>query len=151
MQLIQANLWDCQGVLCITTNGYTKTNGDAVMGAGVAKQATQRIPGVARNLGKKINTLGNRVARIAGPNTSPYFDRDVVAFPVKHHWKEKADLDLIASSAEQLATMIDNYIGDTLVFLPKPGCGNGGLNWSEVADTLEPYLGIYENLYIVDR
>jgi hypothetical protein len=152
MNLITANLWDCQGVLCITTNGYRKKNGEAVMGAGVAKQATQRIPGIAKSLGDRLERNGNRVVRIAGPDMEPHFDRHVLAFPVKYNWRDKANLDLIAKSADQLSLMMDFFVPEgQSVYLPKPGCGNGGLNWSDVSDILEQYLGTHENLYIVDR
>lgn len=40
--------------LCITTNGYIKKNGCAVMGAGVAKQARDRFDGLDRLLGEKL-------------------------------------------------------------------------------------------------
>lgn len=155
MNLITADLWDCQGILCITTNGFVKNNGEGVMGAGVAKQATERIPGIAASLGRGIRDHGNVVLRIAGPDVIRCeFDRNVLAFPVKHNWRYKADLELIERSAKQLARFYEmGFISpyDDEVFLPKPGCGNGGLTWPEVEATLEPHLGTLPHIYIVDR
>lgn len=155
MKLIKADLWDCEGVLCITTNGYVKANGEGVMGAGVAKQATERIPGIAESLGRGIRRHGNVVFRMAGPDVIRCkFDRNVLAFPVKHNWRYKADLELIERSAKQLERFyemgyIDAYEDD--VFLPKPGCANGGLDWSDVEPVIEKQLGHLQNLYVVDK
>jgi hypothetical protein len=151
MQLIRANLWDCQGILCITTNGFVKTNGKAVMGAGVAKQARDLIPGIDVKLASRLRRNGNIVCRIAGPDMQPQFDRHVLSFPVKHNWWEQADLDLIASSAEQLDHLVTfGFSGDGLdIYLPKPGCGNGGLTWSDVSPALAP-LARHDNVYVVD-
>lgn len=150
MKVIQADLWDCEGTLAITTNGFVKRNGAAVMGAGVAKQATQRIPGIEYELGRRISRLGNRVARIAGPDCPTYFDRNVVSFPVKHHWREAADLDLIERSIDELVNIADFFSVDT-IYLPKPGCGNGRLNWLDVKSVLEPYIGNRDDIVIVDK
>jgi len=150
MQLIKADLWDCDGVLCLTTNGFVKRNGRAVMGAGVARQAVLRYPGIDAELGRLIKRNGNVVQRIAGPGFNVEAPRSIVSFPVKHDWWENATLQLIERSAEQLAERLDSRIHRDC-FLPKPGCGNGGLDWPDVRDTLEPFLGSYDNLYIVDR
>jgi hypothetical protein len=152
MKLIRANLWDCQGILFITTNGFVKTDGRAVMGAGVAKQARDLIPGIDRRLGARIRKNGNVVCRIAGPDTTPWFDRHVCSFPVKHNWWEDASLDLIEDSAQTLSDLITfGWQGDGQdVYIPKPGCGNGGLTWSAVEDRIWPILKQHNNVYIVD-
>ncbi len=43
----QINLWDADAdnvLLCITTNGYVKNNGECVMGRGCALEAKTRWP-----------------------------------------------------------------------------------------------------------
>lgn len=145
------DIWTAGGIICITTNGFVKSNGCGVMGAGVAKQARSRIPGIDLRLGQNILRHGNVVSRIAGPDMVPHHDTHVLAFPVKHNWFERADLDLIEQSAYGLKRLLDRQIDlDESVYLPRPGCGNGGLTWPVVRDTLEPILGHHDNLYIVD-
>ena len=51
---------DCDAV-CITTNGFVKSNGAAVMGAGIAKQMRMVVPGLDKVLGLKIAQEGNNV------------------------------------------------------------------------------------------
>jgi hypothetical protein len=53
-----APLW-----LCVTTNGeIKKSDGKAVMGAGIAKEARDRYKGVDEILAQKLKTRGNRVS-----------------------------------------------------------------------------------------
>lgn len=130
------NIWWHYGepntVVCITTNGIVKLNGDCVMGRGNALQATQKIKGIARELGTRIKEQGNVVT---------YLDEGkVIAFPVKKAWYLKADLALIAESARLLrAIAID--AAKTIFYLPRPGCGNGQLEWEQVRPLLEELPG----------
>jgi hypothetical protein len=60
-------------------------------------------------------------------------------FPVKHHWREKADLDLIERSARQLVELADRF-GYQRLLIPRPGCGNGQLSYEEVRPVLKGIL-----------
>lgn len=128
--------------ICITTNGYVKVNGKAVMGRGIAKQCLERFPGIDKDLGWMIATRGHKVLCF----------RDAIAqliysFPTKHHWREKADLDLIKLSAEQLADMAIRRPWRVYI-LPRPGCSNGQRDWlSEVRPIIEPILP--DNVHVI--
>lgn len=60
-------------------------------------------------------------------------------FPVKHNWFEKADPALIRQSAYELCVLAGK-MGWQEVRMPRPGCGNGGLDWGYVKPTIEPLL-----------
>jgi len=130
---IVGNIWtfhDKKKWVAITTNGYIKSNGCAVMGAGVAAQCVNRYPSAPRLLGEFMNTMGNVVIPF-------YRQYRLVSFPVKHNWWEKVDTDLI----EQSAYLLVEFVGDEgieEIYLPRPGCGNGNLNWSTVFPILKP-------------
>src|SRR4051812_3283092 len=98
MKEITGNLWDYYGkpnhIVCITTNGMVKRNGKCVMGRGCAFEATQRVPGIASALGNRIQAIGNQNVFLD--------DYKIMTFPVKHHWKDAADLNLISDSAFML-------------------------------------------------
>lgn len=133
MREIKGDLWELGStfpdpVFCITTNGSVKSNGDAVMGRGCAYEATKLYPGIQRTLGTLINKYGNVVQFIGMTN--------ILAFPVKHVWWDKADPGLISLSAASLES-IAVCERNTLFLLPRPGCGNGGLKWAEVRPLLE--------------
>jgi len=136
---ITGNLWDFhnQGnAICITTNGFVKSNGQAVMGRGIAKQAAQRYTRLPREFGERLGSEGNHVM---------YFpDYNLYTFPVKHNWWEAADLDLISRSVKELEGCIE-VVGHKLIYLPRPGCENGRRTWQEV----RPYLAHLDDRFVV--
>ena len=154
----KADLWqlyDRGGVCCITTNGFVKKSGEAVMGRGVAWQAARRWPDLPAVLGWMIREYGNVVQVVR---------ERLVAFPVKpvagisngsnvvrhmrHRfppgsqvpgWAMKADLDIIARSLRQL-DLLRRARGWEQVYLPRPGCGAGELDWEgQVRPLCEQY------------
>lgn len=118
----QINLWDVKdGIICITTNGTVKKNGDAVMGRGCAKEAAIKHPFILRSLGNHIKSSGNHVA---------LHSSIIITFPVKHNWWERADIELIKRSCKELVDLMqENSINK--VYLPRPGTGSGKLNWEK--------------------
>lgn len=131
MALIETNgdimdHWRKGYVIGITTNGFVKKSGQAVMGAGIAKSFRDANPGFDRVFGRKLQVLGNV------PMMFP--DYRVFTFPVKHNWYEEADLELIEKSAHTIA---GHYVGTRLDFV-RPGTGNGKRSWeNEVKPILD--------------
>ena len=133
----QVDLRDVVGAypICITTNGFIKSNGENVMGRGCALELKQRWPAFPRLLGDSLKTAGNMPVIFDSPG-----GKKIITFPVKHNWWEKADLELIVESAEYLQVMLDVYMLDR-VYLPRPGCGNGWLDWeTQVKPAIENIL-----------
>lgn len=159
----KVDIWEAHadgGVVCITTNGYVKSDGKAVMGRGVAKGALTLYSDIDAILGEKISWTGNVVQ---------YIRPRILAFPVKpafgvaqrgmrnivRHmrgcsspgrvmpgWAMKADTEIIKRSLYEL------YLHRQLewvplhppVYLPRPGCGAGELDWeTEVKPLCEQY------------
>lgn len=111
------------------------------MGRGVALQARKQYPGIAFELGRILKGAGgNHVCFIPSQSL-----KLILAFPVKHHWRENADLELIARSVVELQAVIgDNSI--LTYVLPRPGCGNGQLVWDDVRPLL---LGLPDNVHVI--
>lgn len=145
MNIIDGNIFDIAkeqkyDAICITTNGVIKSNGEAVMGAGIAKEATKRYKGIAIRLGKQIALGGNRVYQLGVDRQNDLFgsfDIAIISFPTKHHWEDKSDLALIEKSAKELVQLAE-FKGYTKVLVPQPGVLNGQLNWEDVKKVLEP-------------
>jgi len=78
---------------------------------------------VPDKLGDLVHKYGNHAFYLTMEN--------IFSFPTKNDWRDKSDINLIARSAMEI-TDIANRIGLSQVFLPKPGCANGQLDWSEV-------------------
>jgi len=144
MRELQGDLWDAATALqadavAITTNGFVKKNGEAVMGRGVALEAKQRWADLPRLLGASISKFGNKLH--AFPIVLGDRPMTLIAFPVKHHWWERADPELIYYSALNLKVWAEHlHPAVKCVVLPRPGCGNGGLEWEQVKPILEKWL-----------
>lgn len=133
MKEIAGNIWDFYPghAIVITTNGNVKKkNGECVMGRGCAKEAKDRFPWIAKELGFRIKRYGNHVHLLG---------QGIISFPTKHNWWEDSDISLIERSTQELVAIV-NEIGWDSVVLPRPGCSNGRLEWDEVKPVLEKYL-----------
>jgi hypothetical protein len=129
----RVNLWSASAdAIVITTNGFVKRNGEAVMGRGCALEAAKKWPNLPKLLGEAILMNGNHVY---GFRLGTVYL--LLTFPVKHAWYEKADIVLIVRSAYELVEYVDAWAFQKIV-MPRPGCGNGGLNWNVVRDAIEP-------------
>jgi hypothetical protein len=134
---VTGDLWKFPAdIRVITTNGAVKKNGECVMGRGCAMEARNRWPHIAKELGSLLAAHGNHVFALGD-----YDGEKILSFPVKHLWYQKADLKLIADSAQELLEYVSEFLPRSVrVVLPRPGCGNGGLDWDEVQPILAPIL-----------
>ena len=132
---LKADIWQFYNsgeFVVIATNGFIKRNGEAVMGRGIAKQAKDRFPGIAYAVGKAITKNGNV------PMVN--IEYRIITLPTKVMWTEPGSLPLIEASLKTLVK-ITNELGLTAVYLPRPGCGNGNLDWlTQVKPLCEQYL-----------
>ena len=144
--------------LCVTTNGFVKSNGQCVMGKGCAKALADALPHIPEQLGSLIRQNGN-VCQIIQESVPV-----VLAFPVKPvfvtstgnnvvahmasrmpvgsfvpGWASVAQLTIIKQSAYELEALATKH-GWTNVLLPRPGCGAGELDWSDVEPILSSIL-----------
>lgn len=126
--------------LCFTSNGVVKSNGELVMGAGVARAFKIRFPGVAASAGERVRASGNVCQMVDNwlvePDIRSGFFMPLVAFPTKHHWRSKSSMNLILKSAHELMSWVDEHKLSN-VYLPRPGVGLGGLQWERVKQQLE--------------
>ena len=127
--------------LCITTNGALNRFGQCVMGRGIALQFKNQYPSGAKILGDKIKKNGNIFQPIMWNEKMTF-----IAFPVKHVWNQKADMELIKRSMISLADYAKENPSKKIL-LPRPGCGNGQLDWADVKKWLLPMLP--NNVYVV--
>jgi hypothetical protein len=139
---LKGNLWDYHKLgrwIVITTNGDTRKDGAAVMGRGTAQQAAKKFPSFPYELGEELETSGNQVYV-----WHPY---KIITLPVKHHWREVADLELIEKSLQELVKWADNPRKHGKFYMTRPGCGNGKRDWeSEVKPICEKYL---DNRFVI--
>ena len=165
------NMWDQEGdAFVITTNGFVKVDGRAVMGRGCAKQACGLMPDIDLRLGNQLSQQGLEVAYISDYK----IHHPVFSYPVKavsevclldksnvvRHMRNKfnvgnivpgwacvARVDLIYRSAHELLALV-NTNDYKQVIMPRPGCGAGELNWYEtvypiLSDILDNRFSVY--------
>jgi len=136
MKTETGNIWDTKySTIVIPSNiGWTKA-GYNVMGGGVAKQASELYPSLAKWYGDQCFLYQQDMPCLR-------YDR-LILFPVKTlnrlhphlSWQRSASLTLIERSTKDLARFPDQEIA-----LPLVGCGNGRLAESDVLPILNMYL-----------
>lgn len=152
MKEIYGNIWTFlnqedspyNGVV-ITTNGFVKSNGALVMGRGIALQARTFFPTIDLMFGTIVKIKGNHVHWVRY-NNDPV--TDFFTFPVKPEygpngepgWRVKAEPELIERSAYELVEVVNKLPLRYNILMPRPGCGNGGLDWKDVKPIIEPIL-----------
>lgn len=117
-------------VVAITTHGAVSRRGTSSMQRGCACQAKERFRGVDQTLGALLLEKGNHVHEIG---------ERLVSFPVEHDPFCRPELPLIERSCRELVALADDRGWRQLV-VPRPGCGGGGLVWSEVRPLLVDYF-----------
>ncbi len=145
---INKNVWDIaddKSIICILTNNTITSNGRNVMGAGIAKEALDRNPNLDIQCANciKNNNYILGIDKITGAT--------LFRFPTKNDVWFDSRLDVIENSLKELkyvAMLNKNY----KIYLPRPGCGCGGLDWEiQVKSLCEKYLDKLNNIYIVSK
>lgn len=100
-----------------------------VMGKGVAMEFKKRFPAM-------FDDYAIRCERKQVHLGKPYVYRDasgrqIVNFPTKDHWRSPSRLSDIERGLDHFVQHFEEW-GITSVAMPPLGCGNGGLEWSEV-------------------
>ncbi|MDP2953740.1 MAG: hypothetical protein Q8O76_10540 [Chloroflexota bacterium] len=140
---LQGNIWDYHArghSIIITTNGAVDGGKRAIMGRGVALEAAQKYPDLPALLGQHLRTVGNVPA---------YFDEyKLFTLPTKHHWVGKSDIPLIQDSLRYLIDLAE-AVGSWPLYMVRPGCGNGQLDWAEVKPKIASMLD--DRFVVVER
>lgn len=124
--------FDGADLFLITTNSQKKVGGRLVMGAGIAKEANERFPGLDLLLASRIPNLG--VYGLLVSENWP--ERKFGAFQTKIAYKDESPLWLIHYSA----LMLDKFIRDNPVMnvhLNFPGVGLGRLDKEHVLPLID--------------
>ncbi len=144
MRFTQGNLLDARVDALVNT-----VNTVGVMGKGIALMFKERFPenfaayeaackdGEVQ-VGRMFVQAG---AELGGP-------RWIINFPTKKHWRQPTQIEWIEAGLDALKEVIQSK-GIRSIALPPLGCGNGGLDWSDVRRRIESALGSLEGVDIV--
>ena len=107
-------------------------NTEGVMGKGIALQFKKAYPAMydAYRTAAKAGEirLGHVQVWSTGQMTGPKY---IINFPTKGHWKSRSKLHDIESGLADLIQTVQR-LGIASIAVPPLGCGNGGLDWSDV-------------------
>jgi O-acetyl-ADP-ribose deacetylase (regulator of RNase III) len=101
-----------------------------VMGKGLALQFKNAFPENftsyerACKAGEIVIGRMHIVRRLASP-------RFIINFPTKKNWRQPSKVEYVRDGLRDLVAQI-RALGITSIAVPSLGCGNGGLDWSDV-------------------
>ncbi|BCA58617.1 type II toxin-antitoxin system antitoxin DNA ADP-ribosyl glycohydrolase DarG [Sphingomonas sp. HMP6] len=123
-----------------------------VMGKGVALEFKQRWPDNFKAYKTACDTKQLVPGRIfvyqIGGLLGSDGPRFLVNFPTKAHWRAPSKLSYIADGLDALVDEIRHF-GIKSIALPPLGCGNGGLEWSEVKPLILQKLSNLDGVKVV--
>jgi O-acetyl-ADP-ribose deacetylase (regulator of RNase III) len=121
-------------LLAADTEALVNTvNTVGVMGKGIALQFRRAYPDMFDDYKRAVKDgrvqLGHMHVWPTGALDGP---RYIINFPTKGHWRASSKLADIEAGLVDLVEVVQK-LGIRSIALPPLGCGNGGLDWSDVA------------------
>lgn len=114
-----------------------------VMGKGIALEFRRRWPENYRAYKKLCDAKQLMPGRMFVFDNHDLFSdgkhKYLINFPTKQHWRSKSKIEYIRDGLDDLVRQL-RILEIASVALPQLGCGNGGLEWSEVRPLIEERL-----------
>jgi O-acetyl-ADP-ribose deacetylase (regulator of RNase III) len=135
IQRVKGDILEAQTEALVNT-----VNTVGVMGKGIALQFRQAFPENYRLYRAACERGEVRPQRMFVVQTGLLGNpRLIVNFPTKRHWRGRSRIEDIEGGLRDLVTVIQQE-GIRSIAIPPLGCGNGGLEWSEVRPRIEEAL-----------
>ncbi len=142
MKFLQGNLLDAPTEALVNT-----VNTVGVMGKGIALMFKEAFPENFRAYEDAIKRNEVRIGHMfVTENRAFEGPKWLINFPTKKHWRQPSKLEWIVDGLKDLRRVIEDK-GIHSIALPPLGCGNGGLDWSDVRPEIE---GVFKGLKDVD-
>src|SRR5487761_641450 len=126
LELATGNLLEYEAEALVNT-----VNCVGVMGKGIALQFKQAFPENTKAYEKACRAKELHPGKMLVVSTGRISPKYVINFPTKEHWKGKSKIAYIKAGLKALVDEVQTRHVKS-VALPPLGCGNGGLDWSEV-------------------
>jgi O-acetyl-ADP-ribose deacetylase (regulator of RNase III) len=136
MKFLKGNLLEAPTEALVNT-----VNTVGVMGKGIALMFKEAFPDNFRAYEDAVKRKEVRIGHMfVTENRTLDGPKWLINFPTKKHWRQPSRLQWIVEGLEDLGRVVEQK-GIRSMALPPLGCGNGGLNWSEVRPEIERVLG----------
>ena len=118
-------------------------NCEGYMGKGIAYQFKILFPENYKDYIKACKTGHLRIGTL-----HYYKERGkvLINFPTKNKWRENSRIEYIEKGLNELVKLLPMLDVHTIA-IPPLGCGNGGLEWSEVKGLIEKKLNVLSKKY----
>ena len=142
----QGNLLEAKVEAVVNT-----VNTVGIMGKGIALMFKERFPDNFKAYEKACKDKEIRIGKMfVSENRELFGPNWIVNFPTKTHWRVNTRLEWIEEGLEDLVRVIGEK-NISSIAIPPLGCGNGGLDWSDVrpliVSTLENVEGLDAVVY----
>jgi O-acetyl-ADP-ribose deacetylase (regulator of RNase III) len=136
MRFLQGNLLDAPTEALVNT-----VNTVGVMGKGIALMFKEAFPDNFRIYEEAAKRKQVKIGHMfVTENRTLEGPRWLINFPTKKHWRQPSRLEWIVEGLQDLRRVVKEK-GIRSIALPPLGCGNGGLDWSDVRPEIERALG----------
>lgn len=120
-----------------------------VMGKGIALQFKNAFPENYKAYSDAVKSGAFRLGEVlVVPVKTVGTARFVINFPTKAHWRFPSRIEWIQAGLKDLRAKIQEYSIRSIA-LPPLGCGNGGLDWSQIQPLIEEEMGDLEAEVII--
>ena len=132
MRFLQGNLFDAHTEALVNT-----VNIVGVMGKGIALMFKDAFPENFQSYEAAVKRKEVRIGHMfVTENRTFDGPKWLINFPTKKHWRQPSKLEWIVEGLKDLRRVVEEN-GIHSIALPPLGCGNGGLDWSEVRPEIE--------------
>lgn len=120
-----------------------------IMGKGIALQMKQAFPEMYKKYSKACENGEIKIGSVFTYHTGLLYNpRYIINLPTKKHWKGKSKIEYVNSGLDALINEIKK-LNIKSIAIPPLGCGNGGLDWSEVRPLIEKKLSGLNDTQII--
>jgi O-acetyl-ADP-ribose deacetylase (regulator of RNase III) len=127
INFLQGNLLDAPTEALVNT-----VNTVGVMGKGIALMFKETFPDNFRAYEEAVKRKEVRIGHMfVTENFALDGPKWLINFPTKKHWRQPSKLEWIAQGLKDLRRVVEEKAIHSIA-LPPLGCGNGGLDWSDV-------------------
>jgi len=134
LELVTGNLLEADTEALVNA-----VNTEGVMGKGIALQFKRQYPEMFEEYQRACKEGQVQPGRMHVYERREIFNRYIINFPTKRHWRSPSSIEDIKAGLNALAEEIrQRHIKS--IALPALGCGHGSLDWGEVLPAIRSAL-----------
>ncbi len=144
IRFTEGNLLEARAEAVVNT-----VNELGVMGKGIALMFREHFPESAKAYMDAASRKEIHVGTVFVTASSDLLGpRWVIHFPTKKHWRHPSKMEWVRTGLRDLRRVVREK-GIRSIAVPPLGCGNGGLDWTDVRHEIEQALGDLEGTEVI--